>query len=167
MPFWRLYYHLVWATKNRERLIMPRIRDPLYSYIQHKAAELGVHVLAIGGWFDHIHLLVSIPPTHALADVVGRLKGASAHEMNQIGILDRHFAWQRGYGALSCGQKQRSIAIAYIENQERHHKKETTNSWLERYAASDEGPEKATLVSEKHSISEESAKYPSEENCPF
>jgi hypothetical protein len=21
MPFWRLYYHIVWATKNREPLI--------------------------------------------------------------------------------------------------------------------------------------------------
>ncbi len=167
MPFWRLYYHLVWATKNREHLIVPGVKDPLYRYIRHKAAEMGVHVLAVGGWFDHVHLLVSVPPRHALADVVGRLKGASAHEMNRIDILDCHFSWQRGYGALGCGQKQKSTAIAYIENQERHHKQQTTNSWLEHYAASDEGPERADLVAEKPSISEESVEYSLEGDFPF
>ena len=42
MAFWRLYYHLVWATKNREHLIHPTIEDRLYGYIINKAAELGV-----------------------------------------------------------------------------------------------------------------------------
>jgi putative transposase len=39
MPFWRLYYHLVWATKNREPLIVPQIEPRLYAYLVHKAAE--------------------------------------------------------------------------------------------------------------------------------
>ena len=40
MAFWRLYYHLVWATKNREPLIKPEIEKRLYAYLVHKAAEL-------------------------------------------------------------------------------------------------------------------------------
>ena len=63
MAFWRLYYHLVWATKNREPLIRPAIEERLYAYLVHKAAELGAYVYAVHGWTDHIHLIVAIPPS--------------------------------------------------------------------------------------------------------
>jgi putative transposase len=32
MSFWRLYYHLVWATKNREHLSQPETENRLYAY---------------------------------------------------------------------------------------------------------------------------------------
>jgi REP element-mobilizing transposase RayT len=141
MAFWRLCYHIVWATKNREHLIQPQIEDRLHAYIVNKAAELGVYVYAINGWYDHIHLVVSIPPKHAVAYVVKRLKGASSHDLNHVGGLDYHFAWQRGYGALSLGERQRPVAEAYVANQKQHHEHQTTNAWLERYAEFDEGPD--------------------------
>ena len=106
-----------------------------------KAAELDVYVYAINGWYDHIHLVVSIPPKHAGAYVVKRLKGASSHDLNHAGGLDYHFAWQRGYGALSLGERQRPVAEAYVANQKQHHEHQTTNAWLERYAEFDEGPD--------------------------
>lgn len=140
MPFWRLYYHLVWATKDREHFISPEIEGRLYAYLVNKAAELEVYVYAIDGWFDHVHLVASIPPKHAVAYVVKRLKGASAHDLNHAGGIDFHFAWQRGYGALSLGERQRPIAVAYVENQKQHHSQQTTNAWLECYAEFDEGP---------------------------
>ena len=141
MAFWRLSYHLVWATKNREHLIQPQIEDRLYGYIVNKVAELGVYVYAIKSWYDHIHLVVSIPPKHAVAYVVKRLKGASSHDLNHAVRLDYHFAWQRGYGALSLGERQRPAAEAYVANQKQHHDQQTTNAWLERYAEFDEGPD--------------------------
>nr|NIT51817.1 IS200/IS605 family transposase [candidate division Zixibacteria bacterium]NIW43533.1 IS200/IS605 family transposase [Gammaproteobacteria bacterium]NIX54627.1 IS200/IS605 family transposase [candidate division Zixibacteria bacterium] len=64
MAFHRLYFHLIWATKNREYLIQPNIEKRLYSYLVNKAAELGVYTYAINGWYDHIHLVVAIPPKH-------------------------------------------------------------------------------------------------------
>ena len=146
MAFWRLYYHLVWATKNRERLIQPGIERRLYGYIVNKAAELGVHVYAIDGWYDHIHLVVSIPPKHAVADVVKRLKGASSHDLNHSAGLESAFAWQRGYGALSLGERQRPIAEAYVANQKQHHKERETHPWLERDDVLDEGPADAGLA---------------------
>jgi len=140
MPFWRLNYHLVWATKNREHLIQPEIEDRLHAYVVRKAAELGVYVYAINSWFDHTHLVVSIPPKHAVAYIVKRLKGASSHDLNHAGGLDYHFSWQRGYGALSMGERQRPTAEAYVTDQKRRHRIEETNAWLERYAEFDEGP---------------------------
>jgi len=141
MAFWRLSYHLVWATKNREHLIQPQIEDRLHGYIVNKAAELGVYVYAVNSWYDHIHLVVAIPPKHAVAYVVKRLKGASSHDLNHAGGLDYYFAWQRGYGALSLGERQRPAAEAYVADQKQHHEQQTTNAWLERYAEFDEGPD--------------------------
>jgi len=146
MPFWRLYYHLVWATKNREHFVSPGIEKRLYPYLVNKAAELEVYVYAVDGWFDHVHLVVSIPPKHAVAYVVKRLKGASAHDLNHAGGIDFHFAWQRGYGSLSLGERQRPIAVAYVGNQKEHHSQQTTNARLERYAEFDEGPDDLGLA---------------------
>jgi REP element-mobilizing transposase RayT len=146
VPFWRLYYHLVWATKNREPLIQHGLEDRLYAYLVLKAAELGVYVYAVNGWEDHVHLIVAIPPSLALAGVVKRLKGASSHELNLPLGLESAFAWQRGYGALSLGERQRPDAEAYVRNQKAHHSQQSANAWLERYAEFDEGPTQAGLT---------------------
>jgi putative transposase len=114
MSFWRLYYHLGWATKDREPMIQAEIEDRLYAYLVRKAAELGVYAYAINGCPDHVHLIVAIPPKHAVADVVKGLKGPSSHYLNQSAGLAYEFAWQRGYGALSLGEGQRPKAVAYV-----------------------------------------------------
>ena len=140
MAFWRTWYHLVWATKNREALIGPPVEKRLLSFIVHKASDLGVHIQAINACPDHVHLLVSIPPRHSVADVVKRLKGSSARYMNTMGA-EGSFGWQRGYGVLTLGEKQRATAEAYVLNQKEHHQDKTLNPWLEQEAGSDQGPE--------------------------
>jgi putative transposase len=149
MPFWRLYYHLIWPTKHRERLLSEAVELRLYPYLVSKAAENGVYVYAINGWYDHIHMVVAIPPKHAVADIVKRLKGASSHYLNNDARLLENFAWQRGYGALSVGERQRAIAEAYVRNQKQHHARQTTNGWLEQADELDEGPTDTGLSSEQ------------------
>ncbi len=125
MPFWRLYYHLVWGTKNRLPLIDNELEKQLFPYLVAKAREMESYVYAINGWEDHVHIVNSIPPKYSIAQVVKRLKGASSHDFEGLW-------WQRGYGVLSLGERQRPIAIAYVENQKIHHAQKTTISWLER-----------------------------------
>jgi REP element-mobilizing transposase RayT len=132
MPFWRLYYHLNWATKKRAPYIQPEVELELYAAIAREAAELGVRVYAINGWYDHVHVLVAIPPQNAVAHVVKCLKGASSHHVNHNLHLDYHFEWQRGYGALSIGEKERPRVEAYVARQKAHHGQQTTDDGLER-----------------------------------
>lgn len=140
MPFWRTYYHLIWATKRRLPLIQPEIEPRLFAYLTNKAVELGIVVYAIGGWFDHVHMVVAIPPKLAVATAVKRLKGASSHFVNQsLGSADA-FGWQRGYGVLTLGESQRARAEAYVRDQKRHHQEQSANRWLERADVLDEGP---------------------------
>ena len=130
--YWRTYYHLVWATKDRSPLITPERESILYGYILGKADSIGCMVQAIGGISDHLHIVISVPPTIAISDCVQRLKGSSAYHLNhQPNSKDEWFGWQRGYGVFTMGSKQCPIAIAYVLNQKEHHRDRTTIEALE------------------------------------
>ncbi|MGA9381149.1 MAG: IS200/IS605 family transposase [Phormidium sp.] len=140
MSLWRLYYHLVWATKERQSLITPKREPDLYNYIVGKADSHRCIVHAIGGTENHIHLIVSIPPNFAIADFVQNIKGSSSHQMNQLLISSEgKFAWQLGYGVFSLGRKQLNDAIAYVKNQKQHHLQGPIIASLERETEEDDG----------------------------
>ena len=142
MAFWRHYYHLVWATKDRLPLIILSIEQDLYGYIIGKATSGKCITLAIGGIENHLHLVVSIPPKIAIADFVGKIKGSSSHHLNhETAHLQTEFGWQRGYGSFTLGQKQLEKAINYVHNQKQHHRDGTLISLLERDDEEDNGPE--------------------------
>lgn len=141
MSFWRNYYHLTWSTKNLLPLIKPEIESQLFHYMTRKAAELEVFIYAIDGTEDHVHLVVSIPPKHSVAEVVKLIKGASAHYVNHSLHLPDQFAWQPGYGCLTVGEKQRPLAEVYVKNQKIHHADGTTIGWLENALDLEGGPE--------------------------
>ena len=169
VSFWRTYYHIVWATKNREALITPQIEPRLYGYIVNKAAELGVYVYALNGWTDHLHIVAAVPPKEAVAHVVKTLKGASSHDLNQQGVLATLFAWQRGYGVLSLGSRQLADATEYVRRQKEHHRDNTTMAWLERDADDDEGPEDTNVMGKRPlpGVREEGVVYDVRGESPF
>jgi putative transposase len=141
MALWRLYYHLVWATKERQPLINPEREDALYSYIIGKADVLDSIVHAIGGVEDHIHLVVSIPPTLSIADFVKNIKRSSAYHLNQaLSASLNKFGWQEGYGVFSLGGKQMEQAVNYVNNQKAHHSNGTAIASLEQATYKDDSP---------------------------
>jgi putative transposase len=151
MALWRLYYHLVWATKERQPLVVPRIEPRLYSYIIGKADSLGCIIHAIGGMEDHIHLITSIPPSLSIAGFVKHIKGSSAYQLNQDSSpTSAKFGWQRGYGVFSLGGKQLDEAIAYVSNQKQHHSQGTAIASLERDNYEDDAPTSRKDIAWKH-----------------
>jgi len=128
-----------------------------------------VYVYAINSVIDHIHMIVAIPPALAVAEVVKNLKGASSHHLNHSAPLDFPFEWQRGYGALSLGERQRPSAEEYVREQKRHHHQQTANAWLERADEFDEGPADAGLVldSVPPTLREEPMRYDTLGEPPF
>ena len=98
---------MVWSTKERQLLIKPNIEFLLYRYIIGKADALNCIIHAINGTENHIHLVVSIPPTLAISDFVKKIKGSSSHYVNNVlSAKENKFAWQTGYGVFSLGQAQ-------------------------------------------------------------
>ena len=136
MAFWHTYYHLVWATKERQPLITSEKETELYNYIIHKADNLNCIIHAVGGIEDHIHLVASIPPSLSIADFVKDIKGSSAHLLNKNSRLSTNsisFSWQRGYGLFSLGSKQLKQAVFYVQNQKNHHSQGSAIAILEKY----------------------------------
>jgi putative transposase len=144
MAFWRLYYHLVWATKERQPLIPPKQEALLYDYIIGKADTCGCIVHAIGGIEDHVHLVVSIPPHISIADFVKSMKGSSSYFMNShvLSPISAKFAWQEGYGVFSLDSKQLERVVAYVQNQKTHHAQKTAIAALERLSHQNEPPDR-------------------------
>ena len=132
MPYWRLFYHLVWATKDREPLIQAALEKRLHGAIRAKADELGALVHAVGGTEDHVHLVASAPPALSLAQFVGQVKGNSSHFANNELALSSQFAWQAEYGVVSFGGKQLDRVVRYVLHQREHHRDGTTIPFLER-----------------------------------
>jgi putative transposase len=74
-----VYVHLVWGTWDRLPLVTEALRPMIYRAIGAACAEMGAEVVALGGIEDHVHLLVHLPATVAVADLAKRVKGASSH----------------------------------------------------------------------------------------
>ena len=141
MPYWRLFYHLTWSTRNRTPLITVDIEAKLHGYIAGKATSLEAIVYAVNGTEDHIHLVTSIPPKLSIAEFVGRIKGSSSHHVNHLpGRSEKTFSWQRGYGVLSFGGKQLAWVVKYVRRQKEHHQQNTTVALLECATEEEDSP---------------------------
>ncbi len=130
MPYWKLYYHIVWSTKERLPLIQPEFETELHKVIAAKAVKMDAIVYAVGGIENHVHIAASIPPKISLADFIGQIKGNSSHYANQIS--KEPFNWQNEYGIVSFGEKQLEQIILYIKNQRLHHNEGTQLQFLEK-----------------------------------
>ena len=133
MPFWRCYYHLIWATKNRAPFITPKIEQLIFDTIREKSHTLDSSVLAINTVTDHLHIAACIPPKYSIAEWVKQVKGVSTRDINaQFPDLETSFAWQQSYGVLTFGAKNLNFVVAYVERQKEHHANETLEPYLEQ-----------------------------------
>jgi len=132
MPYWKLFYHIVWATKNREWLLTPEIEPLVYKLLRSKAVGLGARVHALNGMPDHVHLVVSIPPSISVAKFIGQVKATASTRFNKMGSSDLCLYWQSQYSVFSFDSKSLPRHIAYVAGQKEHHAGETVIPILER-----------------------------------
>ena len=135
MTYWRLHYHLIWATYNREPTLTLEREKMFYGVLYRKGEELGLKIHAAGNMEDHAHVVASIPPKLAIADCVRHLKGASAFAINQMPGSDSQFKWQGGYGALTFGERSLETVMEYAAKQKEHHRE---NRMVEVYERIDD-----------------------------
>ena len=117
--------HTVFSTKNRESWLSSLLRERLYPYMCGIARENGLKVLCIGGTDNHIHILLSLDSTTSIAKAIQFIKGGSSKWIHETFPQLRLFSWQEGYGAFSIGISNVDETKKYIENQEKHHSKES------------------------------------------
>ena len=130
MTYWRINYHFVWGTKNREPVLLGANAEMAMKAIRAEALEMDsiIHALAIQP--DHVHLAVSVPPAYAPAQIAKQIKGKSSHLLKNVWNLSggvEWLGWQSEYGVITFGEKSLPSIVRYISNQEEHHRSQ--NLW--------------------------------------
>lgn len=123
----QLYFHVVFAVKGRQKLIVKKWKDELYKYITGIITNKHQKLLAINGVEDHIHILIGTKPTCNLSDLVRDIKSNSSKWVNELNLTQKKFQWQSGFGAFTLGHSQLGTIINYIERQEEHHRSKSLN----------------------------------------
>ena len=116
-----LYVHCVWTTRRREPQVTPSLERRVYQCIQSQAQKLGCTVLALNGMPDHVHLLVRMPSTVSMEQLMHQVQGFTARVINQECGLSEVLHWQEGSAAFSLSRSHVAQATAYIKNQKQHH----------------------------------------------
>ena len=114
--------HVIFSTKDRVPSISEELQPKVWAYMAGIAKKQGFQAVIIGGGPDHVHALLLLPPSMALAKAIQFLKGSSSKWLHENGA---EFSWQEGYGAFSVSASQTEGVIRYIKNQAAHHAKKS------------------------------------------
>ncbi|SOE19882.1 REP element-mobilizing transposase RayT [Spirosomataceae bacterium TFI 002] len=119
------YLHIVFSTKNREKLIDDHIEDELFAYLGGLCNSLDCIPIQVGGYRDHVHILCSLSKKVTLVKLLEIVKSNSSKWIKTKGSKYKNFYWQNGYGSFSVNPKDLSKVANYIANQRQHHEKST------------------------------------------
>ena len=120
---YRCEYHIVVVTKYRRKIF----NEGIFAYFDIKLAELTSHYplikfVKVNHDQDHLHLLVSIPPTMTVGKAVGLVKQNTSRELKQkFPFLKEVYwgtdaIWSEGYFVATVGINE-AVIQKYIEEQ--------------------------------------------------
>jgi putative transposase len=112
--------HVVFSTKDRRKAIAKEFQPRMWAYAAGVCKKHEIFVYAVGGMEDHIHLVVQVPPSLAVAKAVNTIKTNCSRWANEEGCA---VGWQQGYGVFSVSASIVPAVIRYVRNQEAHHRK--------------------------------------------
>lgn len=115
--------HALFSTKDRQRSLIPDIKDETFNYLGGVVNALGGQSVLVNGPRDHVHMLFVQPRTLSLADVMEKVKANSSGWVKDRWPECRHFGWQAGYAAFSVSKSHAEQVKKYIRNQEMRHRK--------------------------------------------
>jgi putative transposase len=120
-----LHAHLVFITKYRHNVFGPAHLERMAEIMRDVCADFGAELAEFNGQPEHVHLLVTFPPTMAISRLVNSLKGVSSRRLRQeFPDLRQHYwrvtrLWSGSYFAGSAGGAPISALRQYIEQQDR------------------------------------------------
>ena len=119
---WDCKYHLVWVTKYRYQVLGGDVGQRCRELLREtaRAHEMVVHAGSINR--DHVHMLLSIPPSLSVLRAGQYMKGRSLHKLlSEFGVLRRRY-WilgptpVRGYWVASSSNVTDEVWAEYIKN---------------------------------------------------
>ena len=136
----QVWLHVIFSTKERRPFFQDfEFREEMFRMLAHHVKEAKCVSASVGGYVDHVHLLVGLSRTITIAKLVEQVKVETSKWAKKAGGGHSTFSWQAGYGAFSVSHSIRHSVDTYIRNQEQHHAK---LSFQEEYR----------LICQKHEI---------------
>ena len=126
---WNTQYHIIFCTKYRYRVLTGQVGNRAREIIREVCRSNYVDIVSGSMSPDHVHLLLSIPPSVSVSKIIQYIKGKSGRKLLQeFEHLKKrywgHHMWARGYFAVTVGNVNEEDVQKYIENQEQHHKED-------------------------------------------
>ncbi|GGN66566.1 IS200/IS605 family transposase [Oceanobacillus indicireducens] len=115
-------YHVIWVTKYRYKVLSGQIAYRTRELIRQGCEARGITILQGSVGKDHIHLLISCPPSLALSKIMQYLKGRSSRLLqDQFPDLKMKYwgqhLWARDYFCATVGNVDEETIRSYIANQ--------------------------------------------------
>jgi REP element-mobilizing transposase RayT len=101
------------------------IEEELFAYLGGICNRLECHVIKVGGYRNHVHVLCNLSKKLPLMKLMEELKGHSSKWIKTKGKAYKNFYWQGGYSAFSVYYREVDVVVRYIANQRTHHTKKT------------------------------------------
>ena len=137
MPFTKIWIHIIWSTKNREKIITKELKLLLLDHIIENSKKKGIFIKIVNCVSDHIHIIISLSREQSISKVVMLIKGESSNWVNKNKLVKGKFEWQDEYIAVSVSESVIDKVYDYIKKQEEHHRnksfEEEYNLFLEKY----------------------------------
>ena len=124
---WECKYHVVFIPKCRRKVLYKELRRHLGEVFRQLAKQKESQVEEGHLMPDHVHMLIAIPPKHAVSQVIGYIKGKSAIHLARVyGERKRNFVgqqfWARGFYVSTVGRDEEAVR-KYIREQEEEDKR--------------------------------------------
>ncbi len=117
-----IQYHVCWCTKYRYAILRGEIGERCRDLLRQIAMAREITIIRGAVAPDHVHVLISAPPSLAPAKIVQYLKGRSSHKLQmEYETLSKRYCgqhlWARGYFCATVGTVTDEIIKKYIEEQ--------------------------------------------------
>ncbi len=124
---WECKYHVVFIPKCRRKVLFKELRRHLGEMFRQLAEQKESRIEEGHLMPDHVHMMIAIPPKHAVSQVIGYIKGKSAIHLARVygerkrNFVGQHF-WARGFYVSTVGQDEPAVR-KYIREQEEEDKR--------------------------------------------
>jgi putative transposase len=116
-------YHFVWVTKYRKSILTGAVGTRVRDLVREICRTQEIEILQGSVSGDHVHVLLSCPPTLSPSKIMQYLKGKTSRKLMlefkhiQKQYWGRHL-WARGYFVATSGNVTDEAIAEYIRGQD-------------------------------------------------
>ena len=116
---YKIEYHFVWVTKYRYQVLKGDIAERTRGLVRQTCSNFEIEIIRGVVSKDHVHILVSAPPTMSPSEIMRRVKGRTSAKLFEEfphikkRYWGRHF-WARGYFCVTAGELTKKMIEEYL-----------------------------------------------------